>query len=54
MPFEVVGAPWIEPQGLAEALNALGLPRRAVRAGDVHADGRRLRQRARAAACAWW
>lgn len=26
MPFEVVGAPWIEPFGLAQALNALRLP----------------------------
>ncbi len=26
MPFEVVGAPWVEPLGLAEALNRLGLP----------------------------
>ncbi len=26
MPFEVVGAPWIEPQGLADAMNRLGLP----------------------------
>jgi uncharacterized protein YbbC (DUF1343 family)/CubicO group peptidase (beta-lactamase class C family) len=25
-PFEVIGAPWIEPNGLAGALNALGLP----------------------------
>jgi uncharacterized protein YbbC (DUF1343 family)/CubicO group peptidase (beta-lactamase class C family) len=25
MPFEVIGAPWIEPQGLAEALNRQGL-----------------------------
>jgi len=25
MPFEVVGAPWIEPRGLAEALNRQGL-----------------------------
>lgn len=25
-PFEVVGAPWIEPHGLAEALNRRGLP----------------------------
>lgn len=25
MPFEVVGAPWIEPQGTADALNQLGL-----------------------------
>src|SRR2546429_3624634 len=24
-PFEVVGAPWIEPQGLVDALNRLGL-----------------------------
>jgi uncharacterized protein YbbC (DUF1343 family)/CubicO group peptidase (beta-lactamase class C family) len=26
VPFEVVGAPWVEPQGLAEALNHRGLP----------------------------
>jgi len=26
VPFEVVGAPWIEPYGLAQALNALRLP----------------------------
>jgi uncharacterized protein YbbC (DUF1343 family) len=25
-PFEVIGAPWIEPRGLAAGLNALGLP----------------------------
>jgi uncharacterized protein YbbC (DUF1343 family) len=25
-PFEVIGAPWIEPNGLAGALNALALP----------------------------
>jgi uncharacterized protein YbbC (DUF1343 family) len=25
-PFEVVGAPWIEPTGLAQALNGLRLP----------------------------
>jgi len=25
MPFEVIGAPWIEPRGLAEALNRQGL-----------------------------
>jgi uncharacterized protein YbbC (DUF1343 family) len=26
MPFEVVGAPWVEPHGLAEALNRQALP----------------------------
>jgi uncharacterized protein YbbC (DUF1343 family) len=25
MPFEVIGAPWIEPRGLADALNRQGL-----------------------------
>jgi uncharacterized protein YbbC (DUF1343 family) len=43
MPFELVGAPWIEPYGLAEALNARGLrgirfdPVRFTPTGDVHA-----------------
>jgi uncharacterized protein YbbC (DUF1343 family)/CubicO group peptidase (beta-lactamase class C family) len=32
-PFEVVGAPWIEPYGLADALNRLALP--GVRFGPV-------------------
>jgi uncharacterized protein YbbC (DUF1343 family) len=26
MPFEVVGAPWVEPYGLAAALNARAMP----------------------------
>jgi len=42
-PFEVVGAPWIEPRGLAESLNGLGLagirfePVRFTPASSVHA-----------------
>ena len=44
-PFEVVGAPWIEPAGLAEALNGLRLAGNPLRADLVHADGERARPR---------
>ena len=50
MPFEVIGAPWIEPQDLAAALNDQRLPG----VGSSRASSRRprrLRSEQRAAAC---
>ena len=54
MPFEVVGAPWIEPRGLAEALNRQGLRGVRFEPDLVHADRRRVRQRlVRGVSAAW-
>jgi uncharacterized protein YbbC (DUF1343 family) len=50
-PFELVGAPYIEPEEYGRRLNALGLPRRLLPAHRVPADlpearGQELRRRA--------
>ena len=49
-PFELLGAPWVDPEPFAAALNARRPPGRALPAGPVRTDVSQAREARRAAA----
>ena len=50
-PFELVGAPWVDAERFADAMNALGLPGVHLPAGGVRADVPQARAARRCGGC---